>query len=95
MNSRNLEKEIENLHEQLSELHNVCSSFHRENELLKDMIVKEVTIRKSLQEHNATLNKECKKLRECVYNVQNELTKVCRKEELVRSLQVIVQKIDF
>lgn len=93
--SINFEMQIKSYMNQISELQNVASQLHRENELLKTMFANECLNRRNLEKYNADYANECKELKAAIYSIQEELGAAYRKEELVKSLRRILSNIQF
>ena len=69
--------------------------FFKENSVLREVLAEEISRRVIAENDLENCRKELKQCKLVIYAISNELTKTSRKEELVKSLRIIINRANF
>ena len=93
--SVNLEYELKASREANEVIKRNCSALQKENKVLREVLADEISRRIQLENLSYTLQRKDKEKGEALYLIRQALEEATRKEELVKTISKLINRIDF
>ena len=93
--SVNLEYELKASREANEVIERNCSTLQKENKVLREVLADEINRRIKLENLFYTLQRKDQEKGEALYLIRQALEEATRKEELVKTISKLINRIDF